>query len=180
MGDEFNFTGHGKNKKSYHVGDIEKRPFSAELSDVECETKLRKVAVYECAEQKGQGVLVLTLVVRHKDKKRLINSRPSLIQYDSRAADNIAKMKKPRDASVLIEIHSTQSRALLKLKSLFDQVPVTVEVHPTINTSRYVICCWELINLVDEIKVEISLASVTGVKCLTRLVDDEWKDLVIS
>lgn len=48
----------------------------------------------------------------------------------------MANIKKLRDGSVLVETHTeTQSRALLKLTRFFDQVPVSVQVHPTLNTS---------------------------------------------
>jgi hypothetical protein len=79
-------------------------------------------------------------------------------------------IRKLRNGTLLVEASNVaQSRKYLKMTSFFDQVPVTVEPHATLNSCKGVIYCRELLDCsLDEIKKELKSVQVIDVVCIMK------------
>lgn len=92
------------------------------------------------------------LIVHSEDDKRpLASVSPFLVSKAlSGIAGTIPNVKKMKSGDLLVTTSTeNQSRLLLKAKALAD-IPITVSPHPTLNFSRGVIYCTDLINLTEE------------------------------
>ncbi|XP_055924575.1 uncharacterized protein LOC129956668 [Argiope bruennichi] len=73
-----------------------------------------------------------------------------------------------RSGDLLVEVNSRkQAQQIQKLKAL-GNVPITVSPHQSLNTSKGVITCGELLNVpIDIIKSEMKPQGVIDVRCIT-------------
>ncbi|GBM35041.1 hypothetical protein AVEN_240391-1 [Araneus ventricosus] len=81
---------------------------------------------------------------------------------------NVKSTKKLRSGDILVEVESPkQAKEILKLKSL-STIPVTVNPHATLNSSKGVISCGELLNeSEDKITEELKIQGVIHVRGIT-------------
>ncbi|GBN77787.1 hypothetical protein AVEN_59580-1 [Araneus ventricosus] len=81
---------------------------------------------------------------------------------------HVKSTKKLRSGDLLVEVESPkQAKEISKLKSL-STIPVTVKPHATLNSSKGVISCGELLNESEEkITEELKSQGVIHVRCIT-------------
>ncbi|GBO21671.1 hypothetical protein AVEN_215019-1 [Araneus ventricosus] len=91
---------------------------------------------------------------------------PFLVQKTvTNAVGEVTSIRKLRSGDLLVEVTSRkQSQQLLKLKALAS-IPISVSAHRTLNSSKGVITCGELLNeSIDEICKELQSEGVTHVR----------------
>ncbi|GBL75199.1 hypothetical protein AVEN_194438-1 [Araneus ventricosus] len=91
---------------------------------------------------------------------------PFLVQKTvTNAIGEVTSIRKLRSGDLLVEVNSRkQSQQLLKLKAL-ESFPVSVSAHRTLNSSKGVITCGELLNeLIDEICKELQSEGVIFIR----------------
>ncbi|GBM60249.1 hypothetical protein AVEN_248528-1 [Araneus ventricosus] len=103
---------------------------------------------------------------------------PFLVQKAITATvGEVAAIKKLGSGDLLVEVNSRQqAQQILKIKAL-GTIPISVTAHATLNHSKGVITCGELLNVsVEEITRELSSQGVTHVRRITIRRDGQLLD----
>lgn len=120
------------------------------------------------------------LIMSHANEELNLNrTSPFLIQKGlDMIATDLKQVKRLRNGTLLIETkNGKQSEHLLKAKTLGGILPVKVEFHPYLNTSKGVVYSPDLIDI-DEKTIQSELASqkVREVNRIKRVAKDSEKD----
>ncbi|GBN83144.1 hypothetical protein AVEN_102042-1 [Araneus ventricosus] len=103
------------------------------------------------------------------------NVSPFLVEKGiTSSVGEVKSTKKLRSGDLLVEVESPkQAKQIVKLNSL-SSIPVTVKPHATLNSSKGVISCGELLNeSVEKITEELNSQGVTHVRRITIRRDGE-------
>ena len=115
----------------------------------------------------SNGPVPLFLSARHGEEgKNLQHVSPFLINKAFVGAGGSPKsIRKLRNGTLLIEAtNEKQAKTFLKMRSFYNQIPIVVEPHTTLNTSKGVVFSRDLLDCtVDEIKEELATALVCDV-----------------
>ncbi|XP_046685447.1 uncharacterized protein LOC124371177 [Homalodisca vitripennis] len=151
--------------------DLEKK---RQLSDSDCEldqNKQRKLENKQTDDEINMPT-PLFLVLSHKeDGKTLTKVSPFLIHKSLVACGGQPKsIRKLRNGTILVEAaNCIQSKKFLKMTSFFDQVPITVQPHASLNSSKGIVFCRDLMDCSEEeIKDELQCEMVTDVVRIVR------------
>lgn len=123
-------------------------------------------------EEEETGHVPLYLTVKHeKEGQTLAKISPFVINKAIvGAGGQPASIRKLRDGTLLVEaVNEVQASKILKMKSFFDQVSVTVEPHATLNSSKGIMYCRELLDCtLEEVKAELKSQLVSDVVRIMR------------
>ncbi|GFX91361.1 putative RNA-directed DNA polymerase from transposon X-element [Trichonephila clavipes] len=114
------------------------------------------------------------IVLHATDNRKLFNASPFLISKAVQgSAGSVKSIKKLPSGDLLIETATqAQSINLLQCTNL-SSIPITATPHKTLNSSKGVIYCPDLIPLPDsEIEKELASQGVEAVKRITSIKDD--------
>ncbi|GBN46977.1 hypothetical protein AVEN_172931-1 [Araneus ventricosus] len=107
------------------------------------------------------------LIKRHSTSNQTFHTvSPFLVEKAITATvGEVKSTKKLRSGDLLVEVHSRkQSEQIVKLKT-FSNIPITVSRHATLNSSKGVITCGELLNVTtEEILKELQGQGVSHVR----------------
>lgn len=117
------------------------------------------------------------LVFTHGENgKNLSKVSPFLInKIITNSAGKVNSIKKLRDGSVLVETATNkQTEALFKVKQFLPEIPVTVQPHLKLNSSKGVIFCPDLVDISkEEILFELKNQNVIDLYKITRKAQDQ-------
>ncbi|GBN27832.1 hypothetical protein AVEN_28130-1 [Araneus ventricosus] len=112
------------------------------------------------------------------NKESFHNVSPFLVEKGiSGQLGEVASVRKLRSGDLLIEVNSRkQAQQIIKLNNL-SSIPVTVAAHATLNFSKGVVSCGELLHTpVEEITKELENQRVTSVRRITMRRDGKLLD----
>lgn len=117
------------------------------------------------------------IIIERTDNLSFKNVSPFVIlKFLKSLVGNVITTAKIKDMSaLLVEIaNDKQSNLLLAATSFCDLFPIKAYMHPSLNSSKGVISCYDLMCCsTDEIKAELASQNVTDVYRITRRVDGQ-------
>lgn len=113
------------------------------------------------------------LLISHQDETQNLNKvSPFVIQKGlDNIATNLKNIKKIRSGQFLVETkYSSQIEKLLKATVLFGSIPITVQLHPHLNSTKGIVYAPDLIDITEQtICEELKDQKVIEIKRIRRL-----------
>lgn len=122
-------------------------------------------------------ILPRFLIIKKIDQSNFEKTNPFFISKSLYGlVGELKDIKKVKEGLLVQTVSNSQSNRLLGLKTFLES-PVEVNAHKSLNFSKGVIYCRDLLNCtIDEAKIELEPEGVIDIKRITKKVEDEIRD----